>query len=163
LSSQPAILSQKNSLHFDISAKELAVMGLFRQKKLLENYSNQDYEMVNAIFEELNIAPLLNASVLTLSGGEQQLVWMAQLLLQNKAILLLDEPTQYLDVKNKKRFFALATKLVKEQQKTIICVTHDLLNLYSMEGYILNLSEQNPSLEILSAKSLDKHLAFLEN
>ncbi len=162
LSSKPALLSQKNNLNFDITAKELAVMGIFGQKKFLENYTKEDYDKVSAIFTELNIVHLLEVPVLRLSGGEQQLVWMAQLFLQNKEILIFDEPTQYLDIKNKKRFFTLANKLIIEQHKLIICVTHDILNLYAMSGYILNLSKEIPTLEPITKENLDKHLTFLE-
>ncbi len=162
LASVPAFLSQKNTIHFDIPARELAVMGKFQEKKFFDSYTQNDFLATQALFEKLGIAPLQNTSVLALSGGEQQLVWLAQLLLQNKEILLLDEPTQYLDVLNKKRVFNLLQKLVKEEQKTILCITHDLLNLYGMEGFVLNLSAKQPLLEVLSREVIDRNLAALE-
>lgn len=163
LSSPPCLLSQKNTIHFDISARELAVMGKFGEKKFFDSYNEQDFAATEAIFHQLGISALSQANVLQLSGGEQQLVWLAQLLLQNKEILLLDEPTQYLDVLNKKRVFNLLGSLVKEKNKTVLCITHDLLNLYSMEGYLLNLSAPEPQLETISKESVDRHLALLEN
>ncbi len=162
LSSIPSLLSQKNTTHFEITASELAVMGKFKEKKFFEHYTKTDFKDTWTIFEELGIGDLFDKNVLELSGGEQQLVWLAQVLLQNKEILLLDEPTQYLDVQNKKRVFQLLSNLVFTQQKLILCITHDLLNLYSMEGYLLNLSTENPCLEIISKESVDRNLSFLE-
>ncbi len=162
LSSTPALLSQKNTIHFDIPANELAVMGKFKEKKFFDSYTSTDFTDTDLIFKKLGITHLSKANVLGFSGGEQQLVWLAQLLLQNKEIVLLDEPTQYLDVLNKKRVFDLLKTLVHQEQKTILCVTHDLLNLYTMEGYLLNLSKKNPSLEVLSRETIDENLTFLE-
>ena len=160
--SPPALLAQKNTIHFDIQACELAVMGKFKEKKFFENYTKSNFEEVETIFERLGIKSLFHSNVLEISGGELQLVWLAQLLLQNKEILLLDEPTQYLDVKNKKRVFDLLGSLVKDENKTILCITHDLLNLYTMEGFLLNLSAESPCLEILSKEVIDKTLLELE-
>lgn len=162
LSSPPSLLSQKNTIHFDIPARELAVMGMFGEKKFFDSYSEQDFAATEAVFKQLGISRLSQANVLQLSGGEQQLVWLAQLLLQNRDILLLDEPTQYLDVLNKKRVFNLIGNLVKEKHKTVLCSTHDLLNLYSMEGYLLNLSAPQPKLEAISRESVDRHLTLME-
>jgi iron complex transport system ATP-binding protein len=162
LSSSPALLSQKNTVHFEIPACELAVMGKFKQKKFFENYTKEDFAEVEKVFHTLGIAPLYHSNVLNLSGGEQQLVWLAQLLLQNKEILLLDEPTQYLDVQNKKRVFNLLNTLVTIENKMVLCVTHDILNLYSMEGFLLNLSSSIPTLEIISKEVLDRNLEMLE-
>jgi iron complex transport system ATP-binding protein len=162
LSSPAAFLSQKNSLHFDIPALELAMMGTFGEKKFFDSYTREDLAKTTTTFQTLGILHLTNANVLTLSGGEQQLVWLAQLLLQNKEILLLDEPTQYLDIKNKKRVFDHLFSLVSNENKWVVCITHDLLNLYGAKGYLLNLSSPQPRLEIISEESLDKNLSFLE-
>ena len=162
LSSPPALLNQKNTLHFDISAGELAVMGKFKEKKFFESYSKADFKETESIFELLGIKKIFDTNSLELSGGEQQLVWLAQVLLQNKEILLLDEPTQYLDVQNKKRVFQLFNMLVEKKNKLILCITHDLLNLYSMNGFLINLSLENPSLEIISKESIERNLSILE-
>lgn len=162
LSSPPAFLSQKNVIHFEIPACELAVMGKFREKKLFDQYNPNDFKETEFVFSKLGITSFFHSNILTLSGGEQQLVWLAQLLLQKRELLLLDEPTQYLDVLNKKRVFNLLAELVAEEQKTVLCITHDLLNLYSMEGYLLNLSAPKPALEVLSRETVDRNLEMLE-
>ena len=162
LSSTPALLAQKNTIHFEIPARELAVMGKFKEKKFFEQYTKEDFSTTESVFEKLGISHLSTTNILELSGGEQQLVWLAQVLLQNKDILLLDEPTQYLDVQNKKRVFQLLENLVLTDSKTILCITHDLLNLYSMKGFLLNLSAANPTLEIISKENIDRNLELLQ-
>ena len=162
LSSSPALLQQKNTIHFDIPACELAVMGRFKEKKLFDNYTSQDFKVAETFFYQLGITSLFNANVQDLSGGEQQLIWLTQLLLQNREILLLDEPTQYLDVRNKKVVFDLLKDQVNREHKTVFCITHDLLNLYSMEGYLLNLSAPEPVLEPISREVVERNLEILE-
>jgi iron complex transport system ATP-binding protein len=162
LSSTPAFLQQKNTIHFDIPAKELAVMGKFREKKLFDPYNQEDFKEALSIFNTLGIQDLFNKNVQELSGGEQQLVWFAQAIMQDREILLLDEPTQYLDVRNKKILFDYMKQLVHLENKTIVCITHDLLNLYSMKGFFLNLSAPTPSLLPISKEAIDQHQAILE-
>lgn len=164
LSSPPAYLSQRNSISFDIKASDLVVMGKYATKKFMEPYSKEDYVETYSVFEKLSIAPLYNRMFTELSGGEQQLVWLAQVLLQNRPILLLDEPTQYLDLLHKKRFFEVVKTLVAVEGKFIFCVTHDVHHLYSLQedAFLLNLSSPSPTLQNLTKESLDRELSFLE-
>nr|WP_225986634.1 ABC transporter ATP-binding protein [Rufibacter sp. LB8] len=155
-------LPQKNNVAFPIVVRELVVMGLFRQKKLLENYTAADYGKADAVLTHLQIQHLAQRTFTELSGGEQQLVWLAQLMLQNTPLLLLDEPTQSLDVYHKKKVFDLMALWAMQEQKTVLCVTHDLLNLMNMTGYLLNLSQPNPTLEVISPENVLAHQRFLE-
>jgi iron complex transport system ATP-binding protein len=155
-------LPQKNNVAFPVTVRELVVMGLFRQKKLLENYTSADYAAADAALTHLQIQHLSQRTFTELSGGEQQLVWLAQLMLQNTPLLLLDEPTQSLDVYHKKKVFDLMAQWAKQEQKTVLCITHDLLNLMTMPGYLLNLSQPNPTLEVISPENVLAQQRFLE-
>ncbi|MDB5261990.1 MAG: transporter ATP-binding protein [Adhaeribacter sp.] len=155
-------LPQKNTVTFPVKVRDLVVMGLFRHKRFFEQYSEQDYLTVQQLLARLEIAHLLHREFTELSGGEQQLVWLAQLMLQDAAICLLDEPTQQLDIYHKKRVFSLLYNWVTEQNKLILCITHDLANLYGYTGYLLNLSKDAPALEILSAETIRENIAYLE-
>ncbi|RNI28663.1 ABC transporter ATP-binding protein [Rufibacter latericius] len=155
-------LPQKNNVSFPIKVRELVVMGLFRQKRLLEHYTSTDYARAEAMLERLHISHLTQRIFTDLSGGEQQLVWLAQLMLQDAPIVLLDEPTQQLDVYHKKRVFDLMAGWVQEEQKTVLCITHDLLNLLPLQGYLLNISQTSPTLERLSPETVLAHQRFLE-
>ncbi|WP_205500429.1 ABC transporter ATP-binding protein [Rufibacter psychrotolerans] len=155
-------LPQKNTVAFPINVRELVVMGLFRQKRLLEHYTAADYARAEHTLEHLHMGHLAERSFTDLSGGEQQLVWLAQLMLQNAPIALLDEPTQQLDVYHKKRVFDLMTSWVREEQKTVLCITHDLLNLLPLQGYLLNISHPSPALEKITPETVLAHQRLLE-
>lgn len=157
-----ALLAQKNAVGFSIPVKELIVMGRFRFKRFFQPYDTTDYQAVTDILQALDIEHLSEKDFLELSGGEQQMVWLAQLMAQDTKVYLLDEPTQHLDVYNKKRVFKLITKWVQEYKKTVFCITHDLHYLYGMEGYLLNLSAPTPELERIFPLTLDKNIKLLE-
>lgn len=94
----------------------------FAYKKLSKE--EKDREVVDVI-EKLGIKDLLKRKVFELSGGEQQRVAIARLMLQNPSIILADEPTGSLDVGNVQIVMDLLKDMHK-QGKTIIIVTHDM-------------------------------------
>ncbi|WP_276499571.1 ABC transporter ATP-binding protein [Pontibacter litorisediminis] len=157
-----AYLPQKAVVSFPIKVHDLTVMGLFRKKRFFENYTSEDYALAAQVLEQLQLSYLIDHDFTTLSGGEQQLVWLAQLMLQDASINLLDEPTQQLDVYYKNKVFGLLQDWVNEQGKTVLCITHDLQNLAHMQGYLLNLSKPTPLLEPLSPETVQQNQAFLE-
>ncbi len=153
-------LEQQHSIHFPLVVKDLVVMGLYAHKASLEAYSVQDYEYVSSVLEELGIAYLYEKNFLNLSGGEQQLCLLAQLAIQNPDIILLDEPTQSLDLHNKERVFDWIEKQVNEKGKLVLCVTHDLHWITGKKGYLLPLSNSEiellPLSETLVLKTIEK-------
>jgi iron complex transport system ATP-binding protein len=140
---------------------DLAIMGRFRFKKFFSEYDKEDKQIAIEVLKDLGIDHLREKDFLSLSGGEQQLVWLAQLLVQDTDISLLDEPTQQLDLYNKKKIFYQMQKWVAEKGKTVICVTHDIMNLYNMQGYFLNFSENKPALKELNRSNLDESIKEL--
>ncbi|WP_161889450.1 ABC transporter ATP-binding protein [Pontibacter russatus] len=157
-----AYLPQKNTVTFPISVHDLVVMGLFRKKRFFENYNAADYALAAQTLQQLQLSHLSDHDFTTLSGGEQQLVWLAQLMLQDAQISLLDEPTQQLDVYYKNQVFRLLQQWVQQHGKTVLCITHDLQNLPPLQGFLLNLSKPEPALEAISAETVQANQAFLE-
>ncbi len=155
-------LPQKNVINFPIKVHDLVVMGLFRKKRFFENYDATDYVKAAQVLEQLQLSHLIDHDFTTLSGGEQQLVWLAQLMLQDADVVLLDEPTQQLDVYYKNQVFSLLQDWAISKGKTILCITHDLANLLPLKGNLLNLSKPEPILETISAASVMANQAFLE-
>ncbi|MBX9851180.1 MAG: ABC transporter ATP-binding protein [Cytophagaceae bacterium] len=156
------LLEQKNHVNFGIPVKDLVVMGCFRKKVFFENYNSADYKTADEILSALGISHLAEKDYLELSGGEQQIVWLAQVMMQDTQIVLLDEPTQQLDLYNKKKVFSLMQSWVSEYKKTVLCITHDVVNLMNVEGYVLNLSAENIRLEEINNAGLKKNIELLE-
>jgi iron complex transport system ATP-binding protein len=157
-----ALLEQRNLLTFDLPVRELIVMGRFRHKAFLQPYDAQDYALADAALARLGMTHLRDRTFRQLSGGEQQLVWLAQLELQAAPVCLLDEPTQQLDLYHKRRVFDQMYRWTQDDGRTVLCITHDLPYLAGYEGYLLNLSAPQPALEVLSADTLRYHTALLE-
>lgn len=157
-----SFLHQQNTINFDIPAEELAVMGRFRFKRLFENYTKEDYERVKEVFQLLRISFLYGKNIRELSGGEQQMVWLAQTLLCDTDVFLLDEPTQSLDLRNKKIFYDIIKQLIN-QKKTVVCTTHDLEMLKNMEGFLINMSFEHPTLIPCTPQTVSETMLVLMN
>ncbi|MDO7850942.1 ABC transporter ATP-binding protein [Hymenobacter convexus] len=155
-------LPQRGSLDFAIAVRELVVMGRYRHHGLLTAYAPADYALADAALARVGMAHLAARDFTKLSGGEQQLVWLAQLSLQDAQVYLLDEPTQQLDVYYRRQVFSLVHDWATTQGKTVLCSTHDLDNLPELTGYLLNLSEPQPQLRPISPASVQEARQWLE-
>ena len=155
-------LPQRGSIGFAIAVRELVVMGRYRHHGLLSAYAPADYALADAALARVGMAHLAGRDFTQLSGGEQQLVWLAQLSLQDAQVYLLDEPTQQLDVYYRRQVFDLVHGWAVAESKTVLCSTHDLDNLPELTGYLLNLSEPEPQLRPLSAATVQQARAWLE-
>ncbi|RYU80089.1 ABC transporter ATP-binding protein [Hymenobacter persicinus] len=158
-----AHLPQRGVVGFPIDVRELVVMGRFRHHRFLSAYGAADYALATEALRSVGAAHLAHRDFTELSGGEQQLVWLAQLALQDAGLYLLDEPTQQLDVYYRRRVFSLLHEWVAAAGKTVLCITHDLDNLAEMPGYLLNLSRPVPQLQPLSSALVQAEREFLES
>jgi iron complex transport system ATP-binding protein len=154
-------LPQRGLVDFAITVRELVLMGRYRHHGLLSSYNAHDYALADAALQEVGIAHLGPRSFPELSGGEQQLVWLAQLSLQEAQIYLLDEPTQQLDVYYRHQVFRLVHGWA-QAGRTVLCSTHDLDSLPGLSGFLLNLSEREPQLRPLNADTVRAARSELE-
>ena len=120
-----AFLRQSTSVTFDFSVEELVMLGRAPHKRMLEPYSADDSEHVSRALERVELGDLRGRSVLTLSGGELQRAFLAQALVQEAPLLLLDEPTAHLDIHHRFEFMELVRELATAG-RTLITVFHDL-------------------------------------
>lgn len=116
-SSLVGYVSQEMNCVFDFSVKEVVAMGLYGKK-----YTEPEHQIIERALEDLNILHLKDRSILTLSGGERKLMFLARAIAQNVDAIILDEPTNHLDIKH--QLFIL--NYLKKTGKTIIVVLHDL-------------------------------------
>jgi iron complex transport system ATP-binding protein len=155
-------LPQRGALDFGLAVRELVVMGRYRHHGLFSTYGAADYARADAALAAVGASHLANQDFRQLSGGEQQLVWLAQLSLQDAPLYLLDEPTQQLDVYHRRRIFSLLHTWVAAEGRTILCSTHDLDSLPELPGFLLNLSRPQPQLVPITVAAVQAERAFLE-
>ena len=120
-----AFVRQSVALSFDFSVSELILLGRSPHKRWLEDYAESDRERMKEALALTDLVGFESRSVLSLSGGEMQRVFLAQALVQESDVLLLDEPTAHLDVHYQFEFMDLVRDLVAGG-RTAIAVFHDL-------------------------------------
>lgn len=120
-----AYLRQAPSLTFDFTVEELVLLGRAPHRGWLQSYRADDRSQVQAALSRVDLDGFADRSVLSLSGGELQRVFLAQALVQEADLLLLDEPTAHLDVHYQFAFMEQIRSLVREG-RTVITVFHDL-------------------------------------
>lgn len=126
ISKKMATLSQCNKSPEDITVKELVYYGRMPHKRWHERRNARDYEVVNWALKETSLLKYRDKKVSDLSGGERQRVWIAMALAQEPRVLLLDEPTTYLDICHQLEVMELVKKLNKNLNLTVVMVLHDL-------------------------------------
>ncbi|TCK92815.1 iron complex transport system ATP-binding protein [Natranaerovirga hydrolytica] len=119
-------LSQYNRTPDDITVEDLIYFGRMPHKKWYERKNNEDKNIIDWAMTHTAIDEFKDKRVIELSGGEKQRVWIAMALAQKPKILLLDEPTTYLDVCHQLEVMELVKSLNKELKITVIMVLHDL-------------------------------------
>jgi iron complex transport system ATP-binding protein len=126
LASQMAVLHQAARAPSDLTVRDLVEYGRFPHRKWWQNKNKDDEDIVDSALIDTGLIKLANRLVNTLSGGEQQRAWIAMALAQRPRILLLDEPTTYLDIAHQLEIMELIADLNKSQGLTIVMVLHDL-------------------------------------
>ena len=120
------LLPQRPIAPEGITVTDLVGRGRHPHQRMLARWSARDYEAVAAALEATGMTDLADRSVDELSGGQQQRVWIAMALAQETDILLLDEPTTFLDVAHQVEVLDLLTDLNRDRGTTIVMVLHDL-------------------------------------
>jgi len=103
---------------------ELVALGRFPYTNWLGSLSKSDHNEINRAIESTGLTGLKNRQILMISDGERQRAMIARTLAQNTPVIILDEPTAFLDLPNKYELAGLLSKLA-EMGKTIIISTHD--------------------------------------
>jgi iron complex transport system ATP-binding protein len=109
-----------------LNVHQLVALGRFPYTNWFGNLTKQDRLIVDESIELVNISSLQNKPVDELSDGERQRAMIARAIAQDTQIILLDEPTAFLDIPNKHLIVHLLSRIAKEKQKTVIFTTHDL-------------------------------------
>ncbi|EKM0371368.1 iron-enterobactin ABC transporter ATP-binding protein [Cronobacter turicensis] len=120
------LLAQNASAPGDITVQELVARGRYPHQPLFTRWRDEDERAVQKAMDATGVSALADQSVDTLSGGQRQRAWIAMVLAQETSILLLDEPTTWLDISHQIDLLELLSTLNREQGYTLAAVLHDL-------------------------------------
>lgn len=109
-----------------ITVEDLVRRGRYPHQALFQTLTRRDQAAVDRALALAGVADLRARPVDELSGGQRQRAWIAMALAQETPILLLDEPTTYLDITHQQEIFALVRRLNREEGRTIVMVLHDV-------------------------------------
>lgn len=121
-----AILPQSPQAPQGLTVGELVAYGRFPHQRGFGKLDAKDREIIQWALKATRLTELENTEVDTLSGGQRQRVWIAMALAQQTDLILLDEPTTYLDLAYQLEILELLYRLNREQGCTIVMVLHDL-------------------------------------
>jgi iron complex transport system ATP-binding protein len=121
-----ALIPQETVLPFDYTVKEMVLMGRYPWLELMQNWSAQDFDLVQEILVKLNLENLADRYYTQLSGGEKQRVLLARALAQQTEIILLDESLSQLDINHQVEMMQLLCDINQKEGKTIILISHNL-------------------------------------
>ncbi|WP_138206286.1 ABC transporter ATP-binding protein [Haloimpatiens lingqiaonensis] len=143
IAKEMACLSQHNFAPEDMSVKKLIGFGRNPHKNWLEGLNKEDESIVEWAIEKTNLKHIEDKGMMNISGGERQRAWIAMALAQKPKILLLDEPTTYLDINNQIEILDLVKELNEKLQLTVIMVLHDLNQAAKYSDRVLVIKDGN--------------------
>ncbi|WP_122088097.1 ABC transporter ATP-binding protein [Halalkalicoccus subterraneus] len=120
------LLSQENVSPGSISVEELVYHGRYPHRGFFDQVTDEDECAVRDAISLAGIDHLRDREVSSLSGGQKQLVWIAMVLAQDTDVLLLDEPTTFLDLHHQLEVMEIVETLREEREITVVLVLHDI-------------------------------------
>ena len=121
------VLAQQNSVGYAYTVDEIVQLGRYAHRKnLFSAHDPEGRDKVDEALHATGMTDLRRASMLELSGGEQQRAFLAQVFAQDPRILLLDEPANHLDLKYQQQIFSLIQDWLRQPGRAVLSVVHDL-------------------------------------
>lgn len=139
LATQVAFLPQGPVCPSGMTVKELVSFGRFPHQKMIGGLNSHDKEIIDWAIKETGLEEFANRPVENLSGGQRQRAWIAMTLAQETDIIMLDEPTTYLDMSYQLEVLQVLERLNREKKITVVMVLHELNNACRFASNIIGL------------------------
>ncbi len=138
-----AVLPQMRKTPSDFDVETLIRYGRYPHGNFMGKLTSKDQQIIDWAVEKTNMQALRYKKLTNLSGGENQRAWIAMALAQKTDVIILDEPTTFLDIAHQLEILELLKQLNKIEKLTIVLVLHDLNQAirYSDRTYIMNAGE----------------------
>lgn len=121
-----AMLPQMQDHQLDLTVRELVEFGRYPHRKAYSSLTKEDEEIIEWAMAVTRLTNLEHRMLQSLSGGERQRAWIAMAIAQRPKILLLDEPTTYLDISHQLEIMELVKELNEQFNMTVVMVLHDI-------------------------------------
>lgn len=135
LAQRTAYLAQSRQVP-DITVERLVLHGRFPYLGYPRRYRKEDYAIADAAMKTMGVAELADELVQNLSGGQRQKVYIAMALVQDTPVILLDEPTTYLDISHQLQLMQQA-RMLAAQGKTVVMIIHDLPHAFQTADHMI--------------------------
>ncbi|KAF1305014.1 ABC transporter ATP-binding protein [Candidatus Enterococcus willemsii] len=132
-----SVVSQFQNNSFDFTVKEIVLMGRTPHLRALEKESTLDYQLVDDALEKTGLQELKNRTISKLSGGEKQRVSLARAIVQNPTLMILDEPSNHLDIKYQLEIL----RMIKKLGVNALAALHDISLAAQFCDYIYFIKE----------------------
>lgn len=144
-----------------ITVADLVARGRYPHQRLLRQWSAEDEAAVSAAMAATRVTELADRVVDELSGGQRQRVWLAMVLAQQTKLLLLDEPTTFLDIAHQVEVLDLCADLHEHGDRTLVAVLHDLNQAARYATHLIVMSDgaivaEGEPAEVLTAELVTK-------
>lgn len=135
-----ALLPQHNPVPATLTVADLIAFGRHPHRPWYKQLSKQDKELIEWAMQETGINHYAQRLLTDLSGGELQRTWLAMVLAQDTQIVMLDEPTSWLDISHQLSLLNIVKRLNEKYHKTIVWVLHDLnqARQFSHQAMLIN-------------------------
>ena len=155
------LLPQSPVVPDGITVRDLVGRGRFPHQGLLRQWSADDEAAVVHALESANVRDLEDRFVDELSGGQRQRVWLAMVLAQETQLLLLDEPTTYLDISHQVEVLDLCADLHEHHGRTLVAVLHDVSQAARYATHLIAMKDgrivaEGPPGEIITAALIEE-------
>ncbi|GAA2744876.1 MULTISPECIES: ABC transporter ATP-binding protein [Kitasatospora] len=155
------LLPQSSVAPDGITVADLVARGRYPHQGLLRQWSPEDERVVAESMAATGVDALADRAVDELSGGQRQRVWIAMALAQQTPLLLLDEPTTYLDIAHQIEVLDLCARLHEENGRTLVAVLHDLNHAARYATHLIAMRDgrvvaAGPPAEIVTAELVEE-------